>query len=1708
MPEHLKIKPTLPDDAPEVPPHPEPLIYVLLPDYPQTLEEIRSFQEANLNYNAVLEIQQKSIAGPPKKPTPVQTEEEDPKKKKKPDKKAAKKPPPKKGKQPESEDKNDFINDIREHIEKVQQENRACTIRNVVVMQQTYYRYTYTEEYAELNDGNDDEYEIKRFVENLEKHITSIALAHRDYYNERGIKRLHAIPQHVEVPAANMTYYNELLHEIPDEACSIPVVMHCMVEQVVRNLDEQEHPKEALTDEEKERDYAKSIEDSLDAIFADTLMSEQSENNGEEEKEIPQTQTIEYGNDIAQANVNNYTIQGKTVESIELEKLKLLNMLPFDANTIPQDLAAKEDLGARLTELYHFVQSEEQLSPEQIQHQLKLSHFANMLNVPVHERNVIEQYELERFLQVLRRHCLMFLPELKSKFYELDASLLIAYAMNVPAERFTRKQWEQRFSVVPYFGEWFAALESLWEISLAKAHEDEVKSHHAAIEQRKRDEEEAERLAKEREELARLRKKKRGKKGKEEVVEEEQEEVVVEEEEEKEEDNLPPPPTEEELEMKRISSIRVADETIELEQFKGEGFQRYVFEGKGANLLRDETIFYPSDGAFIRLLSDRSVKTNNGCSVFKDGVNFGVRTTEQGIVYTSVYEDNTVTVVQADENDNTQLSVGACNGLYYHQDVKSGEIYQAYPSHLTPKSSRFGAGFNYLKQNIPECMTVNLNEKSTTLSIYVDGAIQSILATEVNRRFIPGVDAKGGACILKNYDNGCVQLIYANGETSTSSPDQQTWLQVNEHGERFVKTRGQDDITNLETIQVATSVESQLDATIVSREDFVTKVIYKDGTVLVQHTDGTRFWQYNRDTVNDDTVDSRISPELNTIMAQHALFGEIIVGRDTCDISIRLPGLIISTLNLINKQFTILKDGHQATVNVNENTISFVPASQAFLEKHNKVQLKNNQGVYLMNYVTGGLKTFDVDGHEFTIDTKTAQSFISYRTPILGKNKRDLQDFSIPSCTIIESGEEIVDEEENVDQEVEDNHKEEEEEEPADKEVNEEKVNEEDANEEEIKEEVKEVVKEEIPTSKVRIYGRIPTDDKHLHIQEPRLFAFQIENHTITEYTSDSSLYPFIESAKRDDYSTYTEDKNGYKTGIHIVVQHVPPIDTITKTLPKTLVPFKLGGTLSSTQSSPTLYTKRSLLQYQALSEEQKDIVAQGVSKWEQWDDNRRAHEKEMQSHLETPGEAQEDEEVYGEQEAAVEQEEAVQQEEEQEGEKEQEGENEEEEEKEGEIVDDQQSIHSDHESIKSESAHSDASKKSSSSAPSEKDEEEEGFKIKESDVDQAVENQVQDIYSKLNNQSMQSADLIDDVDSDGEEDFSMESNQEHQLAETNRPARPQSATYKSILHAANQQTQHDLLGDASSRTKTRQYAFWDHATGRDALQNILSSKSDEEKALDAMMNATTTSLSHDDDSEDDVEEETKEKVAAERAALPNESADTLVLPPSEPEEDETPTFIMAEDSLIQPEGSESSSRHILSRGSSRPHHRKPRTKQTLKKKGAPREPILNVTHRNKLNKLRKQVQSSEELAVLEKKLGLSKSNFVVFPESVEFGCLKPGNKYKGKALLTNSGHATGRFTVKVLPPSKNEEASPDNNLHVEVTRGPVPPGISRQMTLVYRPTKEGTFVDMVRVKTPDHEIFLSVRTTVSSSDELPANRIQRIQFNRSLLRTIKEDNN
>lgn len=1676
MPEHLQVKPTLPDDKPDVEPHPEPLVYIVLPDYPCNVQEIASFQTENLNYNSVLEVNCKTIAGPPKKPEVAEEEPAaDAKKGKKADKKAAKKAPPKKGKGAPVEDSDapTLVEIIRDAKQQASSGNIADTIRNVLVMQQTYYRYTYTEEYAEMNDGADDEYETKRFVENLESHLKSVAVAHRDYYDARGLKSLVAVTKHQEPTVANQTYYNELLHGVPDEACSIPVVLHCMIEQVVRNLEEEANPTPAPTEDEKDDNFSAEVADQLSNLLSENIELFQAEPVAETPPP-PRSNVVEFGDEIAESNLQTVTINGVSVEEIEYEKLKLLNVFTKQP-TVDSPLSV-EERGARITELFHFTQKNggvDAASVDQVQHQLNIFEFEKLLKTDLANRTVRESYTMNRFLQTIRNHCLLHLPELSTSFYNLESSVLLAYAHAVPAERFVRKQWRQVFSCVPYFGEWYAALQAVWEATISNSHEAGVAAHHATIEQAKADAAEAERLAKEREELARLKKKKRGKRGK----EAEEEEEVVEQQEVVEEpvvEEVAPQPTEEELELQMISSVRPGEQSGDIETLVGGGYQRYVFEGPGADLHRDTKTFYPSDGSIVTLIQDSSAASNNTCSVYKDGVNFGVRSGAH-VNFSSVFEDNTVVNVHAKEGTTT-VAVGAINGLYYHQNVANGEILMVYPSHLTPKSSTFGAGFEYLKKNIPEEMTIELNPKSVSLSVFQDGAVVEVMTNEVNRVFIPGVDAHGGAAVMKNFANGCVQIIYANGETSTSCPAQQSWLRVSALGERSVRTG--DDTQSLEKLHVATNVESQLDATIMSREDFVTKVTYKDGTILVQHTDGTRFWQYNRDIVNNPSVDTRVSKELNSVLVQHPLFGEITVAKDKCTISTRIPGIIKTCYNLVKKNIEVLKDGHVLTVDTKAHEVTVNPSSHAFLEKHNNVQLSNNQGVFLFNYQIGAAKTIDTEGHEFLVNVQSGESYVGYRTPVLGQNKRSFNDFSIPEVTTVEKSAdepvvesvpaetapaEVVAEEPNT--------------------TSDEPKEAEEASTEEVSEEVSEeapgvaVQEEEETPHNVLVYGRVPVGDKHTLIHEPRLFSFNIADNTVTEFFSEPSVYPFIESAKSDPNTNLQEEARDGKTGLSFVIKHAKPSPSVSKAIPKSIA----SVCASSNEPEVELYTKRSIVRFDALSEETRAAIRAGVDQWQEWDNNRKEHDEQL-------AEAADPEQV-SEQVAAEEADETQN-------------------EAQDEVQDE-------------------------TSAEEQGEDQETQPELKEEDVDELVNAHVADIINNRSGEqdvNTSAGDMMNESSDEEEgEQFDDEQALDDDIASSkstssSRLERPQSAVYKTLQKAAatEPQVSNHLNESVTLGKKKKKFSYWDHNDGRAALQTIMANKTDEEKELDAMMASTNSKLAsamaveesappaaETAEEEQQLEQEAPlehsqiSAVAAAATSDVNESGDTIVQPPSEPALDEDAASSVIDESMNIEER--------MSRGSSRPplsgRRRFPGGKKTtLKKRSlrntAKREPIPNARHRAQLNRLRKNLQSSEERNMIEAKLALQQSNFVVYPDHIDFGRLAIGQKYKTTALLTNSGNTTDRFTAKAV---KDPNGPSVNPLSVKVARGPLPPGISRQITLMFTPSEAGDFNQVVRIKTPNHLISLTVSGTVSDADdELPAKRVQKIQFKRSLLSTIK----
>jgi hypothetical protein len=965
-----------------------PHIYFVLRDYPETVDELEALREAGANFDTLVVISNETKPGPPPKSDTeledaIDSKNKDPKKKKggapRPKSKGEAKARPKSRaalnlkKKPQKGDKKKnqptvpieyekfppLSVALREKQDKLRLNNIASPLRDILIVDHKYFEYTYDENTKPFDDGEDANQETARIITSVSENIPSILRQipiYRDDQEYKSSSKLTFV-QDVEgnVNDTDMAYYHKLLHSVPEVCMTVPVILHCMVEQVVRNVEQQlaeDQEKKMIIDDKKLLEFDDRISTVLDGVFAKYNQEENQLVQQQEEKH--QVMLLPYGNRTAESSLYDCTIQDAPLTKIEN---KMHRLFPVFYSTEPKEETEKqgpppiqslEERGTRLTELFHFmcsnpnadtVQNRYMWSTEQMEKELCLFHFEEMLpNSNFRDRIFREDFDAETFVQVLTSLSMLDKPMLTSNFYDMEDAAMIICHRKVPPCRFVEDSWYKKFSIRPYFMETLISVEQ----QILQEHYNKFESAYKQTVEKVKD-------------------------------------LLT----------PPPPPTEGEPteketkpEIKQVFEQKPSDPMLipprtrtRIEQVSD---ARFVMEGQGAEMNIDYIQYYPSDGAFIHLTYQESIEKKITCNVQKDGVVFGYKNTIRNDgssknYFSSVFEDHSILTVQKEEE--TQLCYTAAGGLII--DLRSnGHIYQSFPGlNALAEHSRkvFGAGYQGLLQNRANQMTVKISPLIENIDIWDHkiNAVRTVLTREINRC----ITTTGDIIRYFESDDGVhlSQVMCVNGQVHVLTDGY--WLSKQNDGQLIVENRELKMRKVIGQILFAKNIDPDTKTTVHSREDLVMRVEYRDGTVLVQHADGTRIWKL----VDQDKTTIFVKKDTYATVKLELLNETIIAS------SVECPDATIVKF-APEQSFLMFKEGHYISIEFAQHLLQFEPSSLSFVTNRNRTNMSrktNVQGIYNFDYKHGGLRVMDTQSHEFVI-TGIGRSFIRFKgTPQL-----------------------------------------------------------------------------------------------------------------------------------------------------------------------------------------------------------------------------------------------------------------------------------------------------------------------------------------------------------------------------------------------------------------------------------------------------------------------------------------------------------------------------------------------------------------------------------------------------------------------------------------------------------------------------------------------------------------------------------------------------
>jgi hypothetical protein len=385
-----------------------------------------------------------------------------------------------------------------------------------------------------------------------------------------------------------------------------------------------------------------------------------------------------------------------------------------------------------------------------------------------------------------------------------------------------------------------------------------------------------------------------------------------------------------------------------------EGDSRYVMEGTGSQVNVDYIQFYIGDGATMHLTYQETNTQKLACNVQKDGVVFGWKTNIQSnqTYFSAVFEDHSVLLVQ--QLEQTRLCYATADGLLL-EFCSDGNLYQSFPgaNEWAEHSKKvFGIGYQGLVQNKADQMTVKMAAIIETLQVWDSktNTTKTILTREQCRCITPSGD------VIRYFENDITQVMCVDGQVHVLYEG--CWLSKLNNGQVTIESENVKKVVG--TILFAKNVDPDTRATVHSREDLVMRVEYGENIWLVQHADGTRIWNIS-----------------DTIYVKKDNYATVKI--EKTGQSAECPdSTIIKCTPSTN--FVMFKQGHYVNVDVSETMLLFEPSSLAFVTKRapSRKSRVNVPGVYNFNYATGGVKTLDIQGHEFTVSS-TGASLICFK---------------------------------------------------------------------------------------------------------------------------------------------------------------------------------------------------------------------------------------------------------------------------------------------------------------------------------------------------------------------------------------------------------------------------------------------------------------------------------------------------------------------------------------------------------------------------------------------------------------------------------------------------------------------------------------------------------------------------------------------------------
>ncbi|KAG2379394.1 hypothetical protein C9374_007533 [Naegleria lovaniensis] len=1227
-----------------------PILFFLFKDYPTNSEEANQLVDAGVNFDCIVVLKKEKKRGPP----PISEEELNQKlndKKKRPKSNDTKQRPksggsgaktnnqPKKTVPPASsassqnnppifEPENRLCQLVEKQQQVLQENNQANLLRNVMYIHYSFVQYIYDDDNSKFDPGDNMEREVARFFSTLVQNAQLVMNHYDSYLQDTGFQTsTYVSDDKIEV---DLSYYNKLLEKVPDICCSEAVILHCLMEQLVKTVED----KFELVSNGDDKKVTQQVTESLNTLLSTTFSPYnflQKADIAEKQSEPKNTLTkignvslIPFGSKISEHSLHTIPIQ-QDITNVDVEKkiTRMLHLFPdLDESHHDAQLESDEERITHKTEIYHFLSGKDEdihgpykYSKEEIDKELVLQQFERMmeergLTYNFTDRNIQEVFSVDTLIEVISNIGLFEKPLLVSKYNQLNHSVMLAFYTDVPSCRYERISLVKRFSVKPYFLEWFSKYQDYFMQQFNNKYERQHKETY-------------DRTVK----MAQF---------------------GLEDEEHKE------TPRSAAMELEELPEHIITLPLPKLEKSKREELpdpkhERYIFEGKGSNLYVDTVNFYPSDGAIIYLQSEYCTSKTISCTVDKDGMIFGFKNTiksldnphnvlKRNCYFSCTFEDSsTLLVYLRDQLDSTSTEVdySCTNGLHVRL-TQDGSIHQFYPAQQYSKKKIFGTGFKGLYQNETNTMTISLDSVDEIIQVW-NSSTNSVDQQLVREQSV--TITKSGV-VIRRFENDISQVIFPNSEVHHFNA-QGACLKTSPTGERCVELPD-GTITPLLPIKYAKNFDAWKEAEVHVREDLVMKVIFNDGSQFVQYSDGFRVWRcpvvHGQLFVSEDEDEDEFM-HVNDFytLIERSGFATVKIIKD--QMFYELPDQALFTYSS-QKLYTCSKDGHIISVDLEKNFVDIEPSSLSFTsinkERFHKKSSKYYFGMYSFDYFNGGMKTIDILGHEFVV-TGTGRSMIKF----FNENEKSSKDIHEDRMIVEErkasractprtpsrpssSRQAIEATGENASQQticpqdtassVEDN-------------GNVEKSGEQKENDNEESEEVQALSqsliayfkKNKVGIPPVSLIGDVPNDDSHKHLVPPRLFELSLDGRYAFEYVSESVITPIAEAAKSNpDKVTLSEDRIGeFKSvsSVHIYTKYdqgtryLESPETV-YSIPKAVMPL---GKLK--QLDPSIFYHRHFNRYRPLTQDERNTLKEKLQRWKEWRSKREDYVNETMSY-------------------------------------------------------------------------------------------------------------------------------------------------------------------------------------------------------------------------------------------------------------------------------------------------------------------------------------------------------------------------------------------------------------------------------------------------------------------------------------------------------------